>query len=67
MRKELSDRLMDTLEKLPDELRSALVLREFMGLQYDEIAESLQVPMGTVRSRIFRARSQMKEEMRAYL
>jgi RNA polymerase sigma-70 factor (ECF subfamily) len=44
------------LEKLPDDLKTALMLREFEGLSYDEIAEVMDCPVGTVRSRIFRAR-----------
>ena len=45
-----------TIEELPVELRTALTLREFEGLSYEEIADVLECPIGTVRSRIFRAR-----------
>ena len=45
-----------TIEELPVELRAALTLREFEGLSYEEIADVLECPIGTVRSRIFRAR-----------
>lgn len=45
-----------SIENLPDELQQAIILREFEGLSYDEIAQVMQCPVGTVRSRIFRAR-----------
>ena len=45
-----------TIEELPVELRAALTLLEFEGLSYEEIADVLECPIGTVRSRIFRAR-----------
>lgn len=51
------------LAKLPQEFRTALVLREIAGLNYDEIAEVLDVPIGTVRSRIARGRHQLTEIM----
>lgn len=53
---ELEKALMVTLEKLPEELRVAITLREFEGLSYEEIAQVMGCPIGTVRSRIFRAR-----------
>ena len=46
----------EELENLPEDLRAALSLREFEGLSYEEIAEVMECPIGTVRSRIFRAR-----------
>jgi RNA polymerase sigma-70 factor, ECF subfamily len=48
------------LARLPDELRAALVLRDVQGLEYRDIAEALGVPMGTVESRIFRARQRLR-------
>lgn len=53
---ELKRIVFDTIESLPDELKSAITLREIEGLSYEEIAEVMQCPVGTVRSRIFRAR-----------
>jgi len=53
---ELAAVVSQTLEGLPRELKTALVLREFDGLSYEEIAEVMECPVGTVRSRIFRAR-----------
>jgi RNA polymerase sigma-70 factor (ECF subfamily) len=56
----LSDELQEILERaiqaLPDDLRTAIVLRELDGMSYEEIAQTMDCPVGTVRSRIFRAR-----------
>lgn len=56
-----------TLASLPDELRQALMLREFDGLSYEEIADVMACPIGTVRSRIFRAREAIDEAIRPLL
>lgn len=53
---ELKRVVFDTIENLPPELKTAITLRELEGLSYEEIAEKMQCPVGTVRSRIFRAR-----------
>lgn len=53
---ELKKVVFDTIEALSDELKTAITLREIDGLSYEEIAEVMQCPVGTVRSRIFRAR-----------
>ncbi|MFT4768866.1 MAG: RNA polymerase sigma-70 factor (ECF subfamily) [Glaciecola sp.] len=53
---ELRTRVNGALDALPDDLRTAVTLREFDGLSYEEIAEVMECPVGTVRSRIFRAR-----------
>jgi RNA polymerase sigma-70 factor (ECF subfamily) len=55
------------IEKLPADLRTAIVLRELEGLSYEEIAESMNCPIGTVRSRIFRAREAIANELRPLL
>jgi RNA polymerase sigma-70 factor (ECF subfamily) len=55
------------IEKLPEDLRTAIVLRELEGLSYEEIAESMNCPIGTVRSRIFRAREAIATELRPLL
>lgn len=56
----LSDEIRDTVNKaiaeLPEELRTAILLREIEGMSYEEIAQTMECPVGTVRSRIFRAR-----------
>lgn len=57
----------DTINGLSNELKSAITLREFDGLSYEEIAEILDCPVGTVRSRIFRAREAIDEQMKPFL
>lgn len=52
-----------TLSKLPEDLRMALTLREFDGMSYEEIAGVMDCPVGTVRSRIFRAREAIDKEI----
>ncbi len=67
MGEELARVLEDALQALPEELRAALTLREFEGLSYDDIAAVLECPVGTVRSRIFRAREAVDERVRDQL
>ena len=55
------------MEQLPEDLRTAIVLRELEGLSYEEIAEAMDCPVGTVRSRIFRAREAVAEKLRPQL
>ncbi len=55
-RDQLQQALQNAIANLPEELRSAFLLREYDGLSYDDIAQVLECPIGTVRSRIFRAR-----------
>jgi RNA polymerase sigma-70 factor (ECF subfamily) len=52
------------LQRLPDDQRAILVLRDLEGLTYQQIAETLEIPIGTVESRIFRARSELREMWR---
>ena len=54
---EIMDTIKTALATLPEEMRVAIELREFDGLSYEEIAEAMDCPVGTVRSRIFRARA----------
>ena len=61
---ELAAVLQRALDDLPDELRAALMLRELEGLSYDDIADVLGCPVGTVRSRIFRAREAVDQRVR---
>ena len=63
-RKELADRLQHALERLPFDQKTAIVLREIDGLSYDEIAYSLGVPVGTVKSRLTRARQALRLDLR---
>ncbi len=51
------------IEKLPEEMKVAIMLREFEGLSYEEIAQAMECPVGTVRSRIFRAREAIDEKL----
>lgn len=62
-RDELKEVVFDAIEKLPPELRTAITLRELEGMSYDEISESMGCPIGTVRSRIFRAREAIDKAM----
>lgn len=60
---EINDRIATALQNLPDDLRKAITLREFEGLSYEEIAEAMDCPIGTVRSRIFRARAAIDDHI----
>ena len=51
------------IDDLPEELKVAVTLREFEGLSYEEIAEVMECPVGTVRSRIFRAREAIEKKI----
>jgi RNA polymerase sigma-70 factor (ECF subfamily) len=62
---ELAKVIQQALDELPDELREAITLREFDGLSYDEIATAMNCPVGTVRSRIFRAREAIDRKMKS--
>ncbi len=64
MGEELAEVVEDALAALPEELQAALTLREFEGLSYDDIAAVLDCPVGTVRSRIFRAREAIDERVK---
>ena len=64
---ELAKTVQGALEGLPDELRAALSLREFDGLSYEEIADVMACPVGTVRSRIFRARETVEQAIQPLL
>ena len=67
MRHEMEQTVMRAVEALPEELRVAITLREVEGLSYEEIAQQMQCPIGTVRSRIFRAREAVAEKLRPQL
>lgn len=56
LKDEVEKTVLEAMESLPDDLRTAITLRELDGLSYEEIAETMGCPVGTVRSRIFRAR-----------
>jgi RNA polymerase sigma-70 factor (ECF subfamily) len=61
----LSADVQAALRALPEEFRAAVVLCDVVGLQYDEIADHLDIPIGTVRSRIHRGRAQLREKLRS--
>jgi RNA polymerase sigma-70 factor (ECF subfamily) len=65
--KQVAEAVNRAIEKLPEDLRTAIVLRELEGLSYEEIAASMNCPIGTVRSRIFRAREAVAQELRPIL
>ena len=64
---EIKETVFDAIGKLPEDLKSAITLREIDGLSYEEIAEVMECPIGTVRSRIFRARDVIDKELRPLL
>lgn len=65
--REIADTVNQAIDALPEELRTAIVLREIEGLSYDEIAQTMGCPIGTVRSRIFRAREAIADRLRPLL
>ncbi|WP_041675618.1 RNA polymerase sigma factor RpoE [Ramlibacter tataouinensis] len=65
--KEIAATVNSAMEALPDELRQAVTLREIEGLSYEEIAEVMNCPIGTVRSRIFRAREAISAKVKPLL
>ncbi len=67
LRRELSDAIARALETLPEYHRAVIVLREVEGLSYEEMAEVLEVPKGTIMSRLFHARRKMQEALQGYL
>ncbi len=64
---ELATTIQAAIDELPEELRTAIVLRELDGLSYEEIAAAMECPIGTVRSRIFRARDAIERRIRPLL
>jgi len=65
--KEIKKVVFSTIEQLPDDLRTAINLRELEGLSYEEIAAIMECPVGTVRSRIFRARDAVDKKIKPLL
>lgn len=64
---EIVETVNAAIQQLPEDLRSAIVLREIDGLSYEEIAQAMDCPIGTVRSRIFRAREAIATKLRPVL
>jgi RNA polymerase sigma-70 factor (ECF subfamily) len=67
MTKQIANTVNEAMRQLPEELRAAIQLREIEGLSYEEIAAAMDCPIGTVRSRIFRAREAIAERLRPLL
>jgi RNA polymerase sigma-70 factor (ECF subfamily) len=67
MSRQVFDTVNATLQELPEELRTAITLREIEGLSYEDIASIMNCPIGTVRSRIFRAREAIAARLRPQL
>jgi len=67
LKDEIAEMVFSTIDELPDDLKMAITLREIEGLSYDEIAETMSCPIGTVRSRIFRAREAIDEKLKPLL
>ena len=67
LRQEIEQTVFDTVESLPEDLKVAITLREVDGLSYEEIAQTMNCPIGTVRSRIFRARDAIDQKLRPLL
>jgi RNA polymerase sigma-70 factor (ECF subfamily) len=65
--KEIGETVNAAMDGLPEELRTAIVLREIEGMSYEDIAKMMDCPIGTVRSRIFRAREAVAEKLRPLL
>ena len=65
--KEIAEIINAAMEALPEELRQAITLREIEGLSYEEIADAMNCPIGTVRSRIFRAREAISDKVKPLL
>lgn len=61
---EVKHSVYNSIEQLPEDLKEAIVLRELEGMSYEEIAEAMSCPIGTVRSRIFRAREAIEKNLR---
>jgi RNA polymerase sigma-70 factor (ECF subfamily) len=64
---EIAETVNSTIEELPEELRTAIQMREIEGMSYEDIAKAMGCPIGTVRSRIFRAREAIAERLRPLL
>jgi RNA polymerase sigma-70 factor (ECF subfamily) len=64
---EIAETVNSTIQQLPEELRTAIQMREIEGMSYEDIAKAMDCPIGTVRSRIFRAREAIAEQLRPLL
>jgi len=67
MKDEVQQTIDEAIQDLPEDLRTAIILRELEGMTYEEIAETMECPVGTVRSRIFRAREAISKRIEPLL
>lgn len=67
LQREIAETVQQAMDDLPEDLRTAITLRELEGLTYEEIAQAMDCPIGTVRSRIFRAREAIDNRLRPLL
>ena len=67
LNQEIIDTIKAAIDKLPEDMRTAIMLREFEGMSYEEIAQAMDCPVGTVRSRIFRAREAIDDKLNPLL
>lgn len=67
LKDEIQETIARAIDELPDDLRTAIILRELEGLSYEEIAQTMECPIGTVRSRIFRARDAIDSKLKPLL
>lgn len=67
LKSEIEQTILRAVEELPEDLRTAITLRELEGMSYEEIAQTMSCPVGTVRSRIFRAREAIDGKLRPLL
>jgi RNA polymerase sigma-70 factor (ECF subfamily) len=67
LKDEIEKTVFDAIDQLPEDLRTAITLRELEGLSYEDIAQAMDCPIGTVRSRIFRAREVINKKLQPLL
>ncbi len=67
LRRELAEKIQEALEQVPEKHRAILLLREVEGLSYEELATTLEIPKGTVMSRLFHARAKVQKLLSEYL
>lgn len=67
LRDEIKETVFKAIDELPEDLKTAITLRELEGMSYEEIADAMDCPIGTVRSRIFRAREAIDTQLRPLL
>jgi len=67
LRKELAEKIEEALQEVPEKHRAILLLREIEGMSYDDLARTLDIPKGTVMSRLFHARAKVQKILSKYL